>query len=201
MIESLLTFFSNFPAFGLLVLLVLGALGFPFPEDATLILCGFLISQKLVYPAGALLLVYLGLLATDAALYYAGWKYGRLIVTHRLFHRFLSPQKLAVLEDRFSRKGLWIILLGRHLIGLKSQILLVAGVMRMRYVTFLLYDAVSALITMAIMVGIGYGGGSSLQVLRRNIVRMEYVMLLVACVAVTCYLLYKYFKSRREGSL
>jgi len=199
--STIFTFFSQYPALGLLLLLIFGAVGFPFPEDATLILCGFLISQKLVYPIRGLLLVYVGILITDAALYYAGWKYGRMIVTHRRFHRFLSPEKLAELEGRFTRKGVWIILVGRHLIGLKSQLLLVAGVMRMPFLKFLFYDGVSALVTMSLMVGIGYGGGSSLQVLRENIVRIEYLALLGVCIVVTCYLLYKYFKSRREGSL
>lgn len=44
---------EHFPYLGLLVLLVLGGLGLPFPEDTTLILCGFLISTKVVklFPA------------------------------------------------------------------------------------------------------------------------------------------------------
>jgi membrane protein DedA with SNARE-associated domain len=67
------------PYLGLLLLLLLGGIGFPFPEDATLILCGFLISTHVVNPVYALLVVYAGLLAADFSLYLVGMKYGRMI--------------------------------------------------------------------------------------------------------------------------
>jgi membrane protein DedA with SNARE-associated domain len=36
---------EHFPYLGIFTLLILGGIGFPFPEDATLILGGFLIVQ------------------------------------------------------------------------------------------------------------------------------------------------------------
>lgn len=170
----------------------------PFPEDATLMLCGFLIAQEVIHPLRALATVYAGLLIADTIIYLLGKKYGRRIVTHRRFHRFLSPVKLTKLEAQFNRRGVFFILPGRHLIGLRAQIFLVAGIMKMRLVKFLLADAASALVTISIMVGIGYAGGNSLEALRKDLKRMEHWAIVIVLTAMTIYLLYKYFKARRE---
>ncbi|MCK9419260.1 MAG: DedA family protein [Nitrospirae bacterium] len=191
---------GQFPLIGLFLLLILGAIGLPFPEDATLILCGYLISHGVIPPFRALIMVYAGLLIADTIIYHIGKKYGRLIVTHRWFCRFLSPQKLQSLEKMFNRRGILIILFGRQVIGLRGQIFLVAGIMRMRYLKFILTDAVSALGTITLMVGIGYAGGNSLEHIQKDMESMAHWVIVIALTVVTIYLIIKYFRSRRELS-
>src|SRR5215471_14415940 len=99
--DHILTFLVRFPSIGLFVLLILGGVGLPFPEDATLIACGFLISQEFLRPAPALIVVYAGLLCADSLVYHFGKKYGRSVIEHPRFHRFLSPAALAKLEEQF----------------------------------------------------------------------------------------------------
>jgi membrane protein DedA with SNARE-associated domain len=195
---SLLT--QHFPYLGLFILLILGAIGLPFPEDATLILCGFLIAQDILQPLRALIVVYTGLLIADTIIYYLGKKYGRLIVTHRWFHRFLSPQKLEKLETMFNRRGIFIILFGRQVVGLRGQVFLVAGIMRMRYLKFILTDAVSALGTIMLMVGLGYAGGNSLARIQKDMESIAHWAVIIVLTAVTIYLMIRYFRSRREES-
>jgi membrane protein DedA with SNARE-associated domain len=90
---------------------MLGGVGVPFfPEDATFILCGFLIQAQTVRTIPALLVVYVGVLIADCIIYAFGRKYGRMVVCHKWFHRFLSPEKLQDLEDRFKKKGILFIL-------------------------------------------------------------------------------------------
>jgi len=48
---------EHFPYLGLFILLILGGIGFPFPEDTTLILGGFLISTHVIKPVPALLVI------------------------------------------------------------------------------------------------------------------------------------------------
>ncbi len=196
--ENVLQFTGHFPYIGIFLLLILGGIGFPFPEDATLMLCGFLIAREVIHPFPALVTVYAGLLVADTIIYHLGKKYGRRIVTHHRFHRFLSPDKLTKLEAQFNRRGVFFILFGRHLIGLRAQIFLVAGIMKMRLVKFLLADAVSALVTISIMVGIGYAGGNNLERIQKNLKRIEYWAIVIVLIAITIYLLYKYVKARRE---
>ena len=149
------TIIHQFPYVGLFVLLVLGVIGFPFPEDAILILCGFLIASGVVKPAPALIVVASGMLMTDYFLYYVGRKYGRKVVAHRRFRKIISARREVRLEKIFRRWGVLAILLGRHLVGLRSQIFLVAGILRMPRARFVLADAASSIVTMTIMVGAG----------------------------------------------
>ena len=84
---------ENSPYIGLFVLLILGGIGVPFfPEDATFILCGFLIQARTVKTIPALLVIYIGVLIADFIIYSFGRNYGRMVVRHRWFHRFLSPE-------------------------------------------------------------------------------------------------------------
>ncbi len=188
---------EHFPYIGLFILLILGGIGLPFPEDTTLILCGFLISTHVVKPVPALFVVYTGILIADYILYIVGKKYGRMIVTHKRFHKILSSERLSMLEDKFKKRGILFILIGRHLVGLRAQIFLVAGVMRMSPVKFLITDAFSSLFTIAIMVGVGYLGGNSLDIIRKDITRVEHVVILLIIILLTIYLLYRFFRIKR----
>jgi membrane protein DedA with SNARE-associated domain len=188
---------EHFPYLGLFSLIILGGIGFPFPEDTTLILCGVLISAGVVRPVRSLFVVYTGLLISDLFLYFVGRKYGRMIVTRRWFRKILSPERLSVLEKKFTDKGILVVLFGRHLIGLRAQIFLVAGVMRMPPLKFLAADALSSLVTIALMVGAGYMGGNSLQVITKDIKKIEHVAIFVIIVALGCYLFFSYYRSRR----
>ena len=189
---------EHFPYIGLFLLLVLGGVGLPLPEDTTLILCGFLISTEVVNPIYALFVVYSGILITDFGLYSVGKKYGRKIVTHRRFHKIISDERLLMLQDKFRKKGILFILVGRHIAGLRAQIFLTAGVMKMPAVKFLIADAVSSLFTIAIMVGAGYAGGHSLQVIKRDMTRIEHIGIFLAVILLAGYLIFRYVRSRRN---
>jgi membrane protein DedA with SNARE-associated domain len=185
---------QHFPYLGLFILLILGGIGLPFPEDATLILCGFLISTHMITPFPALSVVYSGILLADIFLYLIGRKYGRMIVTHQRFHKILSPERFSELEDKFNKKGISVILIGRHLVGLRAQIFLVSGIMRMPVLKFIIADAVSSVFTIAVMVVAGYMGGNSLQIIKKDITRIEHIGIIVFIILLLFYLIFRYLK-------
>ncbi len=190
---------EHFPYIGLFLLLLLGGIGLPFPEDATLILCGFLISTQVVKPIPALITVYVGLLIADLTLHFIGKKYGRQVVSHRHFHKLISADRLSFLEGKFNRWGILIIALGRHVAGLRAQIFLVSGIMRMPALKFLVTDAVSSLFTMTLMIGAGYWGGNSIKFIKQGIVKIEHVAILVVILFILFYSAYRYLKPRLSG--
>ena len=148
----------------------MGGVGVPFfPEDATFILCGFLLHAGVVTLIPALFAVYPGLLIADLIIYAFDWEYGRRVICHRWFHRFLSPQKLSVLEDKFRKKGIYFILFGRHFIGLRVQIILVSGIMRMPALKFFITNALTSIFSVVLWTAVGYWGGSGLKELVDNI--------------------------------
>lgn len=191
------TLFEHFPYVGIFLLLILGEIGLPFPEDATLILSGFLIAQKVTKLLPTIIVVYCGLLLTDFSLYWVGKKYGREVIEHKRFRRILSAERLLTLEEKFKKWGIYVVFVGRHLWGIRAQVFLVAGVMRMSPIKFILADAASAVVTTMVMVGIGFLGGNSIEILKKDVRRIEYVGILIAAILFTGWLIYRYFKKRK----
>ena len=191
-------FINSFPYLGIFVLLILGAIGLPFPEDTTVMLCGFLVASDVVKPLPSFLVVYIGLLMADFFLYSVGKKYGRRVVEHKRFHRLISPKKLLIFEEKFKKRGILVIFIGRHLIGLRAQIFIVAGIMKMSSIKFLIADAVTALVTITLMGGIGYFAGNRIQVVKENMARIEYVVIIVFAMSLASWIAFRYFKTREK---
>jgi membrane protein DedA with SNARE-associated domain len=63
--SNISTIVEHFPYLGIFVLLILGGIGLPFPEDATIMLSGFLVPHEVVKPLPIFLSVYTGLLFSD----------------------------------------------------------------------------------------------------------------------------------------
>jgi membrane protein DedA with SNARE-associated domain len=199
MIEAA-AFIQHFPYLGLFILLILGTFGLPFPEDGILLLSGFLTAQNIVKPLPAFLVVYSGLLMTDFFLYSAGKKYGRRLVEHKTFHKIITNDRLSKLEIKFRKWGVLIVFFGRHLLGLRAQIFLVAGVLKMSWKKFLIVDGTAALLTITLWGGLGYVGGSSVHTLGKKITNLEQIVVVILAISVGSLLLLRYLKKRRNIS-
>jgi len=193
------TLVEHFPYVGIFILLILGDIGLPFPEDATLILSGFLIAQKVTNPLPTLMVVYSGLLLTDFSLYWVGKRYGRRVIEHKRFQRIISPDRLSKLEEKFKRWGIFVVFFGRHLLGVRAQIFLAAGVMRMPAIKFLMADAASAILTVTLMVGIGYLGGNSIEALKKDMTRIEHIAVVLLVILLMSWIVFRYFKSIKKS--
>jgi membrane protein DedA with SNARE-associated domain len=191
------TLVEHSPYIGIFILLILGEIGLPFPEDATLILSGFLIAQKVTKPLPTVIVVYCGLLLTDFSLYWVGKKYGRKVIEHRRFRRILSAERLLTLEEKFKKWGIYVVFVGRHFLGIRAQIFLAAGVMRMSTLKFIMADAASAILTMTLMVGIGFLGGNSIEILQKDLKRIEHIGILVLVILFTGWMIYRFFRNRK----
>jgi membrane protein DedA with SNARE-associated domain len=137
-------------------------------------------------------------LIADLIIYAFGKKYGRMVVCHKWFHRFLSSERLEILEDKFKKRGILFILFGRHFIGLRVQIFLVSGILRMHPVKFFITDAFTVTFTIAIMVSIGYLGGHSLKDIGIDIRKIEHVAIFLFVSFSLLYLFFKYIWLRKK---
>ena len=191
------TIIEHSPYVGIFILLILGEIGLPFPEDATLILSGFLIAQKVTKPLPTIMVVYWGLLLTDFSLYWVGKKYGRKVIEHKRFRRILSAERLSTLEEKFKKWGIYVVFVGRHFLGIRAQVFLAAGVMRMSTLKFIMADAASAIFTMTLMVGIGFLGGNSIQILQKDLKRIEHIGILILAILFTGWMIYNHFKNKK----
>ncbi len=182
-------------------MLLLGGVGIPFfPEDATLILCGLLIQVDVIKPVQALIVVFAGIVIADYVIYTFGRKYGRMAITHRWFNRLLPPSKLFEIEKKFHRHGILIILFGRHLIGIRVQIILASGIMKMPRLKFILTDAFTSLFTIAAWVAVGYAGGHSLQDIGINMRNLVFIASTISILFIGGYFVLKFVNRQHYSS-
>jgi membrane protein DedA with SNARE-associated domain len=189
-LSELFALVERFPNIALLILPILGSFGLPVPEDAILFLCGILISKKSVLPLPGLMSVYAGILLSDFLIYSFGQKYGRRIVTHKIFRKILPHEKLVLLECGFIRSGPLIILFGRQFFWLRAKVFLVAGIMKMPVKKFLFIDALAALVTTGIIVTLGYTGENFLSYFNRispQIVQISWIVVFVIAIMAFIY--------------
>ena len=191
---SSLTIFGHFPYIGLFLLLIIGGIGFPFPEGGTLILCGLLISTNVIKPIYTLVIAYSGVLIGDFLFYSFGRKYGRMIITHKMFRKILSPKRLEMLAAKFNKWGIMFIFFGGRLIG---EIFLVAGILKMPRWKFIVIDALSSLFTVVIWIGLGYVGGHTLQIIREDIARIEHI-LIYFLISIAIYFIFRHILWSQE---
>lgn len=193
------TVIQHFTYAGISCLLILGGLGFPFPEDGVLITSGLLIAHGVIKLVPAVIIIYPALLIADFSLYSIGRKYGRMIVEHKKFSKIISPATLSRIEEKFTRWGVLTIFFGRHFVGFRAPIFLISGVMRISRIKFLITDGLSAIITISIMMGLGYLGGNVLMILKRDIKRVDSLLILVLIASFAGWIILRYYRGRRRS--
>jgi len=185
-------FTQEFPYLGLILLLVLGTLGFPFPEDAILVSAGALVAHQVIDPFPAFVVVGCTLLMTDLFLFSVGRKYGRRLVEHKTFQKRISPDRLSKLEGEFTRWGSLVVFFGRLLPGVRAQIFLAAGTLHMNRALFFLTDAISASVNICLWGGMGYLGAANITTLKTHISRIELFVFLALLATIGGGLFLKY---------
>ena len=70
--------------------------------------------------------------------------------------------------------------------------------MRIPRAKFLVADGLSAVITISFNLGLGYLGGNGLLILRKDITRVDYILILVLVMLVAGWIILRYFRDRRK---
>jgi membrane protein DedA with SNARE-associated domain len=158
---------------------------------------GFLIAQGTIKLFPTFLVVFPLLLITDFFVYFVGKKYGRALVQHQRFRKLISPERLLKLEEKFKRRGALVVLFGRHILGLKTQLLLLAGVMKMSVTKFLIVDGATALLTVALFWGgIGLLGEERIEMFKTEATKIGHIALVIFLILLAGWICYKLQQKR-----
>ena len=164
----------TYPA--MLVLLSAAGLGVPISEDLVLLIAGALASQGVNRFVPTLLAGYSGVLIGDALIYHWGKKLGPAAYEHKLVRKVISPERAEKLRAHFARHGFWTVVVGRHTPGLRAPVFFLSGASGVRFSTFLLADALSAAITVPLVVTLGYLFGEHLDDIRRTLHEAHWIV-------------------------
>jgi membrane protein DedA with SNARE-associated domain len=137
-------------------LLFLGAFGPSLPEEIILLIAGYFIARRGADPAVMGLVAISGLLIADNLIYWMGYAFGSTILRIRLVQKIFSPQRQRWVRRLFFRWRFRLFFIGRYLYGLRPAILLFAGLTRVRWLTFSIWNGLAAVVNTLLWIILGY---------------------------------------------
>lgn len=158
------SYIEHFTYAGLFVILMLCGLGLPLPEDVALLAGGFLVHRGVTHYPMTLAVSLLGVVVGDNSLFLLGRRFGTSIVRYFGMNRPGSKVQIDRIRDFMDRHGHRAIFYARFLAGLRALIYLSAGSFGVTPGRFFVYDLLGALISVPIVVSIGYLFGGQLEI-------------------------------------
>ena len=108
----------------------------PIPGDAVVTFGGYAVSRGRINYISAYLLLLCAVMGGSSILFYLSRRYGQRIVMQfgHLIH--VSDAKLLYVEHKFKKYGAWVIIIGRHIPGLRIPITIFSGISGVTFQTF-----------------------------------------------------------------
>jgi membrane protein DedA with SNARE-associated domain len=169
--ESLQVFLQAHIVLAPLLLLLIEEMGVPIliPGDAIIAYVGYGLSQHhsaALWQAFVLALV--SVLGGATFLFYAARRYGKWLINTVGRFIFLRQSHIDKAEKLFARYGVWTIIFGRHIPGLRIPITIFAATSGVRYRTFIASTFVSTVLWILFYLKIGKTFGPGFQNLFRR---------------------------------
>ena len=189
--HALAHFLDKFTYLAIIGVLSAAGLGIPISEDLTLLLAGALASRGVTSYWPTLVAGYCGVLLGDVLIRHWGQRMGSAAYSQKWVQKVLSAERQEKLRQHFARHGFLTIVVGRHTPVLRAPVFFLAGASRVPLWKFALADAISAAITVPIVVTLGYLFAENLDVIRRKIHDAQWVIGGVLVVGLVAYLLWR----------
>lgn len=167
------------------MMLMGGAIGLPIPEDIPLVLGGILSHRGNARIEFVLLTCYLGSVIGDVVIFMAGRKLGAGLFEKPWFRAKMNPIKVTQVRLSLERRTFLMIFIARHLFYLRTVTFLTCGAVKMTLKRFLLADALAALVSVPLMVGIGFACSEHYEVLMAALKKVK-LLVLFGLIAAGC---------------
>src|SRR5215210_141161 len=168
------------------------SMGVPLPGETILISAGIVAQRGSLNLGDAILLGILGAVVGDQIGYWIGREGGRPFILRYGRYVFITPGRLGRAEAFFARHGGKAVFMARFFSGLRVFGALVAGMSRMRWVTFFVYNALGGAVWATAVVSAGYFLGRSLKAVERWTGQASVLLLVLGVFALVIYLGYRW---------
>src|SRR5580704_543628 len=108
------------------LLLMLGVVGLPVPDETLLVYCGYLISKGVMHPAGAFFAALAGSWCGISLSYTIGRTAGIGVVNKFGKYLHITEERLAKVHAWFDRIGHWALFVGYYIAGVRHFTAIVA---------------------------------------------------------------------------
>jgi len=183
-----------------LLFVMLEDFGIPLPGETVLI------AASVYAGAGRLNVVAVGLIAFVAAVtgdnigFAIGHYGGRALVLRWGRYVRLTEERLDKAEVFFIHHGAWIITVARFIEGLRQANGIIAGTTGMRWLRFLVFNALGAALWVGTWVSLGYLAGSHIGTIYHYIGEYSTYLLIALAVLLASYIAWRVLRRRRRAT-
>ncbi len=180
------------------LILILGGVGLPIPEEAPVILAAVLSRNGKMVPLLAFMTCLSGVLAGDFVVYFLGYFYGEKVLSLRLTRRLLTRAREAQIQGYFHRHGFKILVLGRFAVGFRTAAYITAGILKLPPLKLFLTDLLAASLSTSLMFGLGFIFAHQIQ---SGIREMQQWFTVVLGASLAVWLSYRFYHGRKRAGL
>ena len=169
------------------VVVILGNLGVPLPEETILVLAGYLVWRGDLRLSAVIVVGLISAVTGDTVGYWLGRRFGR--ATLRRYARWVlgHPERLQTMEAFVARRGPFAVFVARFIPGIRFMAGPLAGGLGLRLGPFLAANVLGALVFVPVMVAagyaVGYGLGDYVERLQQVAGQLEYLVFIAAILA------------------
>jgi len=140
----------------LYLLLALGVVGLPIPDETLLVFTGYLIGRGTLNPAGAFAAAVAGAWTGISGSYLLGRTLGVGVVHRYGKYIHFTEARLAKVHRWFDRIGHWMLVAGYYIAGVRHFTAVVAGMSKLEFPTFMAYAWSGGALWVATFLSLGY---------------------------------------------
>jgi membrane protein DedA with SNARE-associated domain len=196
--EAVFGWITTYGYGAIFLLLMLGIVGLPIPDETILVFCGYLISKGTLQPLPAWLCAVAGSWCGISLSYTIGRTLG-LGVVHR-FGKYLhiTEERLAKVHMWFDRIGHWALFVGYYIAGVRHFSAIVAGTSRLAFPSFMAYAWSGGVLWVTTFLTLGYYLGENWKQLAEAI--HHYLLYVSIALIATAFCYYLWTRRKQRGN-
>jgi membrane protein DedA with SNARE-associated domain len=183
------------------LLVMLGSVGIPVPEEAVMLLAGLLVWEKKLELSVVLIVGFLSMVSGDNLGYWVGRTYGRATIERYGQKLFISSERLDVMQNFVNRHGQVAVFLARFIPGLRFLAGPLTGIAGMPFPRFFLANIAGAAVYVPLTVAIGYAFGLKfggyIHWLEGYLAKAEHIILAAIMMTAVTSFAWRAFKPKR----
>ncbi|MGE5430467.1 MAG: DedA family protein [Syntrophomonadaceae bacterium] len=182
---------SNYGYGGIFILLVLGIVGLPVPDETLLTLTGFLVYKGDLQLLPAFFSAYLGSVVGITLSYTIGRTFGLYVLHKYGKYLHITEEKLTKAHNWFEKVGRWALLIGYFIPGIRHIFAIIAGTSKLELWEFALFAYLGAFIWAAGFLSIGYFFGDKWEVMLGSVQHHTVLISFILGVLILLFLLFR----------
>jgi len=190
---------SQFGYVAIAALLVAGGVGVPVPEELVQLTAGYLARREVLELPGAIAAAYGGIVVGDLVFFRIAQRHGASLLEKPHVKRLLTPSRRDLFERHFARHAFLTIVVARHTSAFRIPAYALAATHGVRAGTFLLADALSALLSVPLVVTVGWYFAGQIEMVRHRVHQVELGLGLAVALAIAAWFLWRRRRERSAG--